>query len=217
MAESLGQTLKKKVGPLPIGVWALIGSGLYVVYWYYKRSHTVASAQPSTGTNTNITGSSGSASDISNAQTQLSDLQQMAELYAQAGIMPYQGGDVYVNQTSSQSANLGAQSVNVPTSPTNIYTTVRADPIIGERLTNPPPLPAPVPVPPPPPAVTSNMYTVVPGDTLWGIAARSYGSGADWPRIFSANRDVITTTAAQHGKYSNPQNWIFPGEKLVIP
>ncbi|HLM90145.1 MAG TPA: transglycosylase family protein [Streptosporangiaceae bacterium] len=42
-------------------------------------------------------------------------------------------------------------------------------------------------------------YTIRPGDTLSAIAARTYGSAADWPAIWWANRrqvpepDVITT------------------------
>ena len=42
-------------------------------------------------------------------------------------------------------------------------------------------------------------YTIRPGDTLSRIAARAYGSGADWPAIWWANRrqvpdpDLITT------------------------
>jgi nucleoid-associated protein YgaU len=50
------------------------------------------------------------------------------------------------------------------------------------------------------------QYTVVPGDTLSGIAQRFYGDGALFPRIFEANRDQI----------SDP-NLIFPGQVLRIP
>jgi RHS repeat-associated protein len=50
-------------------------------------------------------------------------------------------------------------------------------------------------------------YTVASGDTLWSIAARFYGSGLEWQRIYQANRGVIG---------SNP-NLIFPGERLKIP
>jgi nucleoid-associated protein YgaU len=50
------------------------------------------------------------------------------------------------------------------------------------------------------------QYTVVPGDTLSGIAQRFYGDGALFSRIFEANRDQI----------SNP-DLIFPGQVLRIP
>lgn len=56
------------------------------------------------------------------------------------------------------------------------------------------------------PKATSRTYTVVSGDTLWAIATRYYGSGAQYPKIYDANRNII----------SNP-NLIYPGQKLVIP
>lgn len=62
----------------------------------------------------------------------------------------------------------------------------------------------PSPVPTPPPSVRT--YTVVRGDTLWGIATRYYGNGSKYPVIFNANRDKI----------SNP-NLIYPGQVLKIP
>ena len=54
--------------------------------------------------------------------------------------------------------------------------------------------------------VTSRTYTVVSGDTLWGIAKKYYGNGAEYPKIHNANKNII----------SNP-NLIYPGQKLVIP
>ena len=56
------------------------------------------------------------------------------------------------------------------------------------------------------PKATNRTYTVVSGDTLWGIATRYYGNGAQYPTIYNANRNII----------SNP-NLIYPGQKLVIP
>ena len=50
-------------------------------------------------------------------------------------------------------------------------------------------------------------YTVHAGDSLWAIAERAYGSGAEWPKIYQANVQTI-------GK--NP-NLIFPGQVLHIP
>lgn len=56
------------------------------------------------------------------------------------------------------------------------------------------------------PKATNRTYTVVSGDTLWGIATRYYGNGAQYPKIYNANRNII----------SNP-NLIYPGQRLVIP
>ena len=49
-------------------------------------------------------------------------------------------------------------------------------------------------------------YTVQPGDCLWTIAEKFYGDGAEWTRIFDANRQIIQTPGL-----------ITPGQVLVIP
>lgn len=49
-------------------------------------------------------------------------------------------------------------------------------------------------------------YIIKSGDTLSGIAARYYGDGSQYPRIFEANREVI----------KNP-DLIYPGQKIRIP
>lgn len=54
--------------------------------------------------------------------------------------------------------------------------------------------------------VTSQTYTVVQGDTLWGIAKRLTGSGLNWEKIYDANRTII----------KNP-DMIYVGQTLVIP
>ena len=53
----------------------------------------------------------------------------------------------------------------------------------------------------------SKNYTVVRGDSLWKIAKAHYGDGAQFPKIYNANKSTI-------GK--NP-DLIYPGQKLVIP
>lgn len=61
-------------------------------------------------------------------------------------------------------------------------------------------------------------YTVVSGDTLWGIAKRYYGSGTKYNLIYDANAGIIESEAKGHGK-SNSSNghWIWPGTVLTIP
>ena len=57
----------------------------------------------------------------------------------------------------------------------------------------------------PEPAPTpQRTYTVVPGDTLWGIAVTFYGDGTRYPEIAAANN------------IENP-NLIFPGQTFIIP
>lgn len=62
------------------------------------------------------------------------------------------------------------------------------------------------------------VYTVVKGDTLWGIAAKKLGSGSKWPLIYDANQSTIEAEAKKHGKSSSDHgHWIWPGEVLTIP
>lgn len=53
---------------------------------------------------------------------------------------------------------------------------------------------------------SSKKYTVKKGDTLWAIAKAYYGSGAQFTKIYEANKDKI----------SNP-NLIYVGQVLAIP
>lgn len=63
-----------------------------------------------------------------------------------------------------------------------------------------------------------STYTVVSGDTLWGIAAKKLGNGAQWPAIYDANAGTIEEEAKKHGMSSSDHgHWIWPGEVLTIP
>lgn len=65
---------------------------------------------------------------------------------------------------------------------------------------------------------SGSAYTVVSGDTLWGIAARKLGSGSKWTSIYDANAGTIEAEAREHGKASSDHgHWIWPGEVLTIP
>ncbi len=50
------------------------------------------------------------------------------------------------------------------------------------------------------------FYTIEKGDTLWKIAEKNYGNGAQYQKIFEANREVIKDA-----------DKIFPGQKIRIP
>jgi nucleoid-associated protein YgaU len=50
------------------------------------------------------------------------------------------------------------------------------------------------------------VYTVKPGEWLWDIARKEYGTAIGWFRIYEANR----------AKIKNP-DLIYPGQKFVIP
>lgn len=63
-----------------------------------------------------------------------------------------------------------------------------------------------------------STYTVVSGDTLWGIASKKLGSGSKWTQIYDANAGTIEAEAKKHGKSSSDHgHWIWPGEVLTIP
>lgn len=61
-------------------------------------------------------------------------------------------------------------------------------------------------------------YTVVSGDTLWGIAKQKYGSGSSYSKIYNANSGTIEASAKSHGKSSSDNgHWIYPGDVYTIP
>lgn len=61
-------------------------------------------------------------------------------------------------------------------------------------------------------------YIVVPGDTLWGISKKFYGTGMKHHVIYDVNADLIESTAKAHGKKSSGNgHWIWPGETFTIP
>ena len=53
----------------------------------------------------------------------------------------------------------------------------------------------------------------MPGDTLWGLAFRYYGSGEQWPTIFRANVGL----SQPGGGALTDAHWIYPGWALTIP
>ena len=60
------------------------------------------------------------------------------------------------------------------------------------------------------PEPKDRTYTVVAGDTLWGISERFYGTGFQWTTIRNANPGAI-------GTLSNGNPLIRPGQILKIP
>lgn len=67
---------------------------------------------------------------------------------------------------------------------------------------------------------TPANYTIVRGDTLWGIARKHYNKATQAlvNGIYNANKTVIENAAKAHGKSSSQNgHWIWPGTKLHIP
>ncbi len=57
-------------------------------------------------------------------------------------------------------------------------------------------------------------HTVVAGDCLYNIAVKYYGNGAQYKKIYEANRSVIDP---RNQKYNMPTYTIYPGQVLTIP
>lgn len=65
---------------------------------------------------------------------------------------------------------------------------------------------------------STKSYTVKSGDCLWNIAKSQYGNGAEWSKIYNANKNTIESAAKSHGKQSSSNgHWIYPGTVLTIP
>lgn len=86
-------------------------------------------------------------------------------------------------------------------------------PQITARPAAPPESPPPAPLPPSTSPTTSTC-TVVPGDSLWSIAARRLGKGATatrvahyWPRVYAHNSSVV----------GDDPSLIHPGQRLTLP
>ncbi len=54
--------------------------------------------------------------------------------------------------------------------------------------------------------ITLTQVTVQPGNTLWGIASKTYGDGILYVRVFEANKDRI-----------RDEDLIYPGQVFTIP
>lgn len=60
-------------------------------------------------------------------------------------------------------------------------------------------------------------YTVVSGDTLWGISSKYCGGSTNWTKLYDANKDTIEAEAKKRGRANSDHgHWIYPGEVLVL-
>jgi nucleoid-associated protein YgaU len=92
-----------------------------------------------------------------------------------------------VNQNAGQTTPTPTPSAAATVKPTTTPTKTATKP-----STTPTPNPTTKPSATPTPAVASNTnassYTVVAGDTLWGIAEKVYGSGYEWSKLAQDNK-----------------------------
>lgn len=87
MANEFTQTLTSKFGPLPVWAWAALGT-VILAYIIHRKN---AAANP------NANGTSAAAGQ---ANSNLGSAAQLANMFEVAGLMPFQGGDVFVNEAS---------------------------------------------------------------------------------------------------------------------
>lgn len=232
MATNFG----KMVGPLPMGAWVVvIGGGLGFAYYTKKQTAAAATPTvvdstsgtpgvgtggsgqwqdltvPTTGSTSNVAPAIATNEDWGVAATNWLIAQGYNAAIADSAVRKYLGMDSLSAQEfamiTAALGHLGAPPQTLPPplfAPPTIPT-----PVIPSPGGNPTPKPVVKPPPkvtPPAPRPSTRYYTVVRGDTLWGIAVRYYHNGFDWPRIYNANRNII----------HNP-NLIYPGQRLVIP
>lgn len=65
------------------------------------------------------------------------------------------------------------------------------------------------------PKATGKTHKVKRGDTLWGLAKRYYGNGAQWRKIWNANKAAMIKRDKRNTK--NPGHWIHISQVLKIP
>lgn len=87
---SVLDTLAEKRAGVPTWVWAVLGTGALALYLVHRKNTAAAS------------GSTTAAAGQSNSD--LGSAAELANFFQVAGLMPYQGGNVYVNTTDTPPA-----------------------------------------------------------------------------------------------------------------
>lgn len=176
MNDILG-TLKGKLGPLPVYVWAGLGTIALALYLMRKKSKANQTS---------------AAADQTNSQ--LGSAAQLANMFTVAGLMPYQGGNVYINTTDE--------------SP-------------DHHPGNPPPPPKPAPKPQATYKITAADVKNNKGNSL-GILngiAKKYGVNPAVLWAYNLAPGVRSPQTAAHLKAERAKggSWLTAGESIVVP
>lgn len=205
MAESdatSGGGFSRKVMGLPMWAWPAIAGGAAVIYILWRRHSKSAAAASTAATATQqqpLTNDQPSGLATDQYESILALLRDIQGQEAQ------EPTPVDVDKPPIQG---GKPPVGNPGGPVKV----------------PPPTPAPVPTPTPPPPQPKKTVTVgrwpAWNSTLFGIAQREYGSGAQYPKIFNENQSLIVGEELRHGmtqQQALKNKWLYPGEVLQIP
>ena len=184
--NGIWDTLKTKWAGMPIGVWAALGTVALAIYLTKKKAKS---------------GTTQAAADQTNSD--LGSAAQLANMFEVAGLMPYQGGDVYINTTTTQNP---PPSKGTPT-PLPGGTGSHPHPGGGGSTPGKPPTQgAPKP---------AGTYTVKHGDTLTSIAKKY---GFTWQELYKYNTTPGVRPASTEAtlKKRGP-NLLYANEKILIP
>lgn len=172
-------TFKQKAGPLPVWAWAGLGTIALALYLMRKKSQTANSTTAAANqTSTNL----GSAAELAN-------------MFEVAGLMPYQGGNVYINETNGAPPTQGPKPPpppkGPPPKPQGIYNITAAD-------------------------VKNNKGSSI--GILNGIA-KKYGVNPATLWAYNVAPGVRNPQTAAHLKAERAKggNWLTAGESIVVP
>ena len=175
-------TLKTKFGPFPVWVWAGLGTVLLALFLIHRKN---ASASNTTS----------AAADQANSN--LGSAAELANMFEVAGLMPYQGGDVYVNTTTT-TAPPPASGTPTPVG----GGTKGGGTTGGSKGSSAPPKP-------------TATYRVKKGDTLTSIA-KKYGVSEANLWAYNTTKGVRPASTISLLK-SRGQNLLFSNEEILIP
>jgi hypothetical protein len=171
--SDIGNTLKTKFGPLPVWAWTLLGT-IALALWLIRQKSKNASTTQAAADQTN--------SDLGSAA-------ELANMFEVAGLMPYQGGDVYVNTTQTTSP---PPKVTLP-SPTKNKVPVGKD------------------------IETARFYKVT-KDTDWNTLAKQLGVfGGNGQALYQYNLIPNKHTAATRKGFMRTPKTVSKGNLIAVP
>jgi hypothetical protein len=224
--------LGKTYGPLPLGAWVvLVGGGLGIALYSSRNKKGPAQTVEDTSGVPGV-GTGAQSLWVQNAPPAGSDAVAddkftTNEEWARACVnyLIAQGYDAALADTAVRKY---LQSKPLSLSENALIKVALAKygapPVLLPEPPDLPTIPQPQPEQPPPPSHpapnTTRWIAVTPWptkhSTLWGISTTVYGRGADWPRLYNANRVGVTRPDGSRGMIKNP-NLIYAGWKIYCP